>query len=232
MRKTIASAITIALATAFVASCSGQSQQGSAPQATPHMVALTNPTDFPLIAGSKVIDVKPFSQTINAGSGGASALTSSGAGTYSGQEVLAETSATDEALRTWVAGLKHSPPSGYAVAQGTSASVDESLKNYGVSYAAFVKTDSSAPRGVVVVAMDPKLVSTKVGFVIDLVDKFRSLPESMRKPLDDEMKAKTGMSATEATDPSAPLGITLAALQDLGTTKDRAIVLIDASKKP
>jgi hypothetical protein len=57
------------------------------------------------------------------------------------------------------------------------------------------------------------------------------LPDYLRKPVDDQLKARTGMSATEATDPSSPLGMTISAVRELQSGDQRAIVLVDAAKE-
>jgi hypothetical protein len=218
--------IILAAAALSASACTGHSQQTSAP----HPIIQKNPTDFPLVAGSSVIDVKPFSQTIPAASAKDSALSASGAGTYSGTEVLAESGASDASLRAWLTRLKTAPPPGYAYQPASTDEVQRALDRFDVAYAAFVKTSSPTPHGVVLVVMDPQLVRAKIGIAADLVQRYRDLPESMRQPIDDQLKKQIGFSATEATDPSAPLGATLAALQELGSTDTRAIIEIDATK--
>lgn len=195
---------------------------------------MQNPTDFPLMTGATILDVKPFSQTVTASSGRTSALTSQGAGTYAGTEVLAASASASADLTAWLAGVEKNPPTGYeyqSALANNSPEVVARLKKYGVAYGVFKSTDPAKHRAVIVVVMDPALVRQKLGLAIDLVDKYRSLPESFRQPIDNELKAKTGVSATEATDPSAPLGITLAALKELQTKDKRAIVLVDAAKR-
>lgn len=222
-----------------VASCSNQSQRSTAPQsqvapAAASPAVLTNPTDFPLIDGSKILDVKAFKQTVASTGGQSSALSGEGSGTYLGNEVLAASSAPASGLHAWLAGIEKAPPKGYAYVQtatATSSTVTHSMDRYGIEYAVFRTTDPSTKRAVVVVVMDPRQVKDKLGVAIALVDKYRALPDFMRQPIDDQLKAKTGMSATEMTDPSAPLGITLAALKELQSTDERAIVMVDASKK-
>jgi hypothetical protein len=228
----------VAAAGAALAACSGQSQQSTAPQtqvapAAASPAVLTNPTDFALVEGTKILDVKAFKQTVSAGGAQSSALTNQGAGTYVGNEVLAGSPASMSGLHAWLAGVEKDPPHGYSYVPSPSASssVAHSLDRYGIAYAVFRTTDPSKRRAVVVVVMDPKQVKAKLGIAIDLVDKYRALPDYMRQPIDDQLKAKTGVSATEMLDPSAPLGMTLAALKELQTSDQRAIVMVDASKK-
>jgi hypothetical protein len=197
-----------------LAACTGGSHPSSAPP--PPRVALTNPTDFRLAAGAVILDVKPFSQTIAAGADQGSAFTKSGTGTYSGNEVLAESTASVADLRVWLNGLKTAPPAGYASVPTSNADVERTLQRYDIAYAAFSKTDSA---------------KSKIGIAVDLIKRYRDLPVSMRQPIDQELKKDVGFSATEATDPSAPLGVTVAALDELQSSDDRAIVELDMTKQ-
>jgi hypothetical protein len=232
MRKPVTAA---ALAVLVLAgACSGRSSQSTTPENQPSAVAtvaLTNPTDFPLMSGANILDVKPFKQVISASSGRSSGLTAQGAGTYTGNEVLAGSTASASDVDKWLAVLEQKPPSGYDYEPETYTSAGQSLGKYGIQYAVFRNNAAGKKRAVVVVVMDPKLVKTKLGIAIDLVDKYRALPDYLRKPIDDQIKAKAGFSATEATDPSAPLGMTLAALKELQSKDERAIVMVDASKQ-
>jgi hypothetical protein len=214
-----------------IAGCSGKSQQSSSPQTAGSPPALTNPTDFPLASGSVLLDVKPFSQTVEATSMNSSSLAGHGAGKYSGNEVLAETPASLDDLRGWLDRLKKAPPAGYTYQPASVESHDVALSKYGIDYALFTKSGSAKPRGVVLVVMDPSQVRSKIGMAVDLVNRYRELPETVRQPIDQEVKSKIGFSATEATDPSAPLGMTLSALDQLRSTNDRAIMMIDATKE-
>ena len=223
-------ALSVCAALAAVAGCTSRSSSSSNGPSTSATAALANPSDFPLASDSRVIDVKPFSQTVAKGSDQGSAFARSGAGTYSGQEVLAETSHSDADLREWLAGLKKNPPTGYVSAAHESADVDQELAKYGVAFGAFEKTGSPTPHGVLVVVMDPKQVSDKLGLAVGLVERYRDLPASFRQSVDEQMKQKVGFSATEATDPTAPIGITLSALRELSSSQNRAIVLVDATK--
>ena len=137
-------------------------------------------------------------------------------------------------LRKWLADLGHRPPEGYVLENGSataSGRVTQTLDVYGISYAAFRSANKAINRGVVVVAMDPKLVKEKLGIALDLVERYRSLPAALRDPIDREFKSKTGFTVTEATDPSSPLGMTLSALHDLQSNDERAVIMVDATKK-
>ena len=213
------------------AGCTSQSpQQSSAPPSA----ALKNPTDFPLAPQSKILDVQPFTQTVTVAQGNESTLTSQGAGTYAGTELIAATAESPNALRAWLAHLGEHPPTGYAYVTGSStvsSRMAQELDLYGVSYAVFRADSAAANRRIVIVAMDPKLVKAKLGLALDLVDRYRSLPQALRDPIDQQFKAKTGFTITQATDPSSPLGMTLGALHQLNDNDQRAVVMIDGSKK-
>ena len=211
--------------------CSSQGQQRAQPQVSaPRASPLTNPSGFPLMRGSTVLDVKPFTRTVAAN--GAGGLASAGAGKYAGTEVLAVTPASEAGVRTWLRGAELQPPAGYVYRTGatSNASVKQTLDKYDVDYAVFTAANSPNGRTVAVVVMDPKVVKAKLGIALDLVEQYRSLPESLRAPIDSDLKAKAGFSATEATDPSAPLGMTLSALEQLRSSDKRAIILLEASK--
>jgi len=58
-----------------------------------------------------------------------------------------------------------------------------------------------------------------------------SLPAMLRGPIDSQLKTRVGMSATEMLDPGSPLGAALAAYNDVKSTDQRALVLVDAAKQ-
>jgi len=227
----IASSLALAM---VLAGCNGQSQQSSSPATSaPSPTALTNPTDFPLAAGSTILDVKPFSQVI-AIKTSSSMLGQEGSGTYVGYEVLAGSTQSASALRAWLADLGQHPPTGYEYQTGSATSsgdVAKTLDLYGIAYAAFRTQKKTPGHGVIVVAMDPKQVKEKLGIALDLVERYRSLPSAVRDPIDQQFKGRTGFTISQATDPSSPLGMTIAALRQLQNSDARAIVMIDGTKQ-
>jgi hypothetical protein len=230
--RSIAFAAIAALAVVF-AGCTGQRQQSSAPQ-TSATAELKNPTDFPLADGSTILDVKPFAESIASSDAHGSMLGSQGAGTYTGTELLASSPKSAGALRAWLSDVGRRPPTGYTYQTGsatTTGSVARTLDTYGIAYAAFRSANPAVNRGVVVVVMDPKLVKEKLGLALDLIDKYRNLPGALRDPIDKQVKSSTGFTVTEATDPSSPLGMTLLALRELQSSDERAIVMVDGTKK-
>ena len=110
-------------------------------------------------------------------------------------------------------------------------STPNAIANYGVAYAAFRKNDPSVKRGVVVVVLDPKSVRQQLGMALGLVDKYRALPAAFRDPIDRQFQSRTGFTISSALDPSSPLGMTLTAVRQLQTSDQRAIVVLDGTKK-
>ena len=107
----------------------------------------------------------------------------------------------------------------------------KTLDLYGIAYAAFRTQKKTPGHGVVVVTMDPKQVKEKLGIALDLVERYRSLPSAVRDPIDQQFKGRTGFTISQATDPSSPLGMTIAALRQLQSSDARAIVMIDGTKQ-
>lgn len=232
MRTFTAGALALMFA-AMLAACNGGSQPSSAPQQTSPPAALKNPTNFPLVEGATILDVKPFEETVSGVQLQTSALRQ-GAGTYTGMEVLAESDKSVDALRRWLASVGHNPPPGYVYETGSATATGDTARTldlYGIGYGAFRSGNAAVNRGVAVVVMDPKVVREKLGIALDLIDRYRSLPAALRDPIDQQFKQKSGFTITQATDPSSPLGMTLSALQELQNSDARAIVLIEGTKK-
>jgi hypothetical protein len=220
-------AVSIAVAAALCAGCSGNGGQGtaSAPRATAGTIA--NPTDFPMAPGAKILDAKPFNQTIVNSQGAGGTTLSQGAGTYHGHSVIAQSTASLAEVKAWLTKLEASPPAGYVyVADAQHPEAVSVASKYGVTYAVFKR----GTKGAVIAVIDPSKAHDKLGFMLSLVDKYRMLPESMRAPIDEETKKQTGMSVTEALDPSAPVGMTIEALREVNGSNDPAIVEVDAAK--
>jgi hypothetical protein len=211
--------------------CSGCSGSGgnnttTAPRAT--AAAVANPTDFPLGADAKILDAKPFNQKIANAQGPGGTLLSQGVGTYHGHSVIAQSTAPLADVKAWLKKLEASPPSGYVyVDTANHADAVALAGRYGVTYAVFKR----GPKGAVIAVIDPKLAHDKIGFMLSLVDKYRTLPPGMRGPIDDAVKKRTGMSVSEALDPSAPVGMTVEALRAVNGSNSPAIVEVDAAKE-
>jgi hypothetical protein len=221
-------AIAMAAVAALCADCSGNGGKStaSAPRATAG--AIVNPTDFPLGPDAKILDAKPFNQTIASAQGPGGTTLSQGAGTYHGHSVIAQSTASLADVKAWLAKLEAAPPAGYTYVSTTHHSDAVAVANkYGVTFAVFKR----GTKGAVIAVIDPKQAHDKLGFMLSLVDKYRMLPASMRGPIDEETKKRTGMSVTEALDPSAPVGMTIEALREVNGSNDPAIVEVDAAKE-
>jgi hypothetical protein len=221
-------AMTMAVVAALCAGCSGTGGKStaSAPRATAGSIA--NPTDFPMAPGAKILDAKPFNQVIVTSQGAGGTTLSQGAGTYHGHSVIAQSTASLADVKAWLTKLEAAPPAGYVyVADAQHPDAVSVANRYGVTFGVFKR----GAKGAVIAVIDPRQAHDKLGFMLDLVDKYRMLPASMRGPIDEETKKRTGMSVTEALDPSAPVGMTIEALREVNGSNDPAIVEVDAAKE-
>jgi len=210
--------------------CSSQPQRPQHPAAAP---SLRNPLDFPLYAGSKIVSSRSFTQTINAQSGAsAQSIFSEGNGTYTGHEVIAATGAPFTELKAWVARLNANPPAGYSLlGDGSFQNVHARAQGYGFDYASFERPQNGKTRGVLVIVMDPQRVNRRLGVVLSLMGKYKALPGALRAPVDDQVKARLGMSVSEALQPDSPVGATLGALDQFGRRDARGVVVLSAVKE-
>ncbi|HLJ84031.1 MAG TPA: hypothetical protein VKT51_07675 [Candidatus Eremiobacteraceae bacterium] len=221
----------VSLGVACVMGCSGrpggQSNSGGPAAGSNAAVpaTVTNPTDFPLAADDKILDAKPFNQTISSQSG---TLFTQGAGTYAGHSVIAQSSGSLADAKSWLAKLEQSPPAGYSYVQSAARqSSTEAAGKFGVTYAVF----RNGAKGAVVAVIDPKQAHDKLQIVLAAVDKYKMLPAELRTSIDEQVKAKLGVSVTEALDPSAPIGMTVEALRTINGSDNPAIVEVDATKQ-
>jgi hypothetical protein len=220
--------MTLAAVAALCAGCSGTGGKStaSAPRATAGSIA--NPTDFPMAPDAKILDAKPFNQVIVTSQGPGGTTLSQGAGTYHGHSVIAQSTASLADVKAWLTKLEAAPPAGYVyVAEAQHPDAVSVANRYGVTFGVFKR----GAKGAVIAVIDPRQAHDKLGFMLDLVDKYRMLPASMRGPIDEETKKRTGMSVTEALDPSAPVGMTIEALREVNGSNDPAIVEVDAAKE-
>ncbi|MDQ2681304.1 MAG: hypothetical protein M3Y21_09875 [Candidatus Eremiobacteraeota bacterium] len=211
----------------------GENTQAGQAQPTATVAPIANPIDFPLYSGSKVLASKDFTQSVNTKDGytGGSVL-SAGNGNYAGHEVIASTAASFGDLSKWVDGFDTTPPAGYTkVTSGDIASAREQAKKIGVDFNAFQKTDKGKHVGLLLVALDPTEVNRKLGSVLAMISKYKMLPAPMKSAIDDKVKAQTGFSITEATQPDSPIGATLDSLEDFQHSNARGIVLLSAVKQ-
>jgi hypothetical protein len=181
--------------------------------------AATNPIDFPLYNGSTVLSARDWH-----GSAGSTAV--------SGREVIAESGATLSDLEGWVHDVSANPPQGYTVA-ASGSSVDVAHRHaraLGLDFQVFSHQDNGKNRELVVVVLDPTTFEEKAGPMLGLIDKYTMLPQSLRDPIDAQVKARTGFTVSQALDPSQPIGAALAAARTLRDSGQRGVVLVDAIK--
>ncbi len=223
--------VALAAALLLAAGCSSQQSANQTGPSSPP--ALRNPLNFPLYAGASVVSSRAFTQNVQLGNaaGGHSVFTG-GSGTYSGHEVIAASNASFGQLSSWVEHLAGSPPSGYrSVETGSNPQAQTQAQRYGLDYAGFERQQGTQKHGVLVIVMDPARVNERFGRILGLIGKYRALPQMMRAPIDNEAKARIGMTITQATQPQSPIGATLAALDQFEHRNARGIVVIDAVKQ-
>jgi hypothetical protein len=221
----------IALASALLLGAGCTAQQNANQSASP-APALRNPLDFALYPGAGVVSTHAFTQKVIVQNPQNGSIFEAGSGTYSGHEVIAASDASFSQLSSWVDRLSGSPPKGYtAVENGQNPQAQTQAQQYGLNYATFKKKEGSHTRGVLVIVMDPQRVNAKFGRILGMIAKYRALPEIMRAPIDNEAKARIGMSITEATQPDSPIGAALAALDQFQHKNARGIVVVDAVKR-
>jgi hypothetical protein len=203
----------------LVTGCSQQSVQSTS-SSSPSPQA-SNPIDFPLYAGSTVLTARDWRGTT--GSNVA----------VSGREVIAESGATLQALQGWLHDISANPPQGYSVA-ASGSSVDAAHRRaqaMGLQFQIFSHQVGGKNRELVVVVLDPATFESKAGPVLGLIDKYSMLPQSLRDPIDQQAKSRTGFTVSQALDPSQPIGAALAAAKTLRDSGERGVVLVDAAKE-
>lgn len=218
----------LCLAAGVLAGCGGR---GSAPHAAP-TPALHNPLDFSLYPNSTLISTKSFNQVVRVDTSSGSSVFAQGNGKYSGHEVIASNPASFATLSKWVERLDSSPPRGYTAAEDRwSPDQQAQAQQFGLDYAVFKRKIGNSTRGVLVIVMDPQRVNRRFGAILGMIGKYRALPAMLRSPIDNEAKARFGMTITQATQPDSPVGAALAALDDLQHKNARGIVVLDARKQ-
>jgi len=196
----------------LLAACSGQ--QAAAPSPTPS--PLRNPLNVALYPGAIIIGVHSFRQNVMVQQTRRS-IFEGGAGTYDGTEVVEASDAAFSKLSSWV---HH---------YGTHPAGPE--QGYGFDYALFERGSGRTTHGVLVIVMDPKMVDRQLGSVLEMIGNYRSLPAFMRGPIDQQVKARVGITLSDAMDSASPIGATLAALGDFEQRNSRGIVVIDAVRR-
>jgi hypothetical protein len=203
---------------------------GSGQSASP---APSSPIAFPLYQGSSVLSVRDWRATVRQQSGQEHAFFPGGPGNYTGHEVIAQTTASMDDLENWLQTIGTTPPSGYAAYSGASNLQDTRtrLQRYGLDFEIFRRGSDAKQGSVVVIAIDPEILTTKAAPILPLLAKYRSLPDVLRAPIDAETQEREGFSLSEALDPATPIGAAIAALDQLRASGERGVVLVDAAKQ-
>jgi hypothetical protein len=204
---------------------------GSDQPARQQRPALRNPSAFPLYSGSTVVTVVPVDSAQIFAAIRASDPHASLPPNYHGHEVIAETSASMAQLRTWLRGLKSSPPAGLRDTSQTKNGRSSGDGNAYVDSDAGATFDSaSGDRSVFVFTADPRQIRERMGPAFALFDSYSAVPGVLRAPIDEQSKKQFGYSVTEMLDEKSPIGAAIGTLKRLQDKDRRAILLIDESK--
>ncbi len=219
----------------FAGACSRQtSVQSQAPPSAAPTVALKNETGFPLPAGSKLLAARSFSQNISTDQAKRSPLTAQSSGDYAGHETIAADASTFDALKNWLSGLEKIPPAGYtyeAKAASAAGSVRQTTLKDGLDFGVFRARESNNPRTVLVMVMDPNAAKQKLAFIMQMANRYRSLPSALRSSIDGQVRNRTGVSIEQALQPESPIGIALSTLNEFQQRDARAVMIVDAQKQ-
>lgn len=211
----------------FAAGCS----KNETAQTQPSPLATVN---FPMYAGATVVDVAPYDTTEIVKALKAHDTSSKHDDSLQpqrGSEELAKTSATLAELQTWIQGLQKTPPAGLEVSGSALRSAQvgaQSTTQWGMDGVGFASKDGA--RSVAVLVLDPKLAYAKAKTMLDLVDKYQSLPGFLKSPLEDQLKKQTGVSISQMLDRTSPVGLALYAVRTMHDSNDRAIIVLDGVK--
>ncbi len=228
MTKANAAAV-LAAAVWALGGCGHGDERTTATTAPQQHRTATNPSTFPLYAPHEIIDVK----TLDAGPMVAAFRRHDPhdrSGNYRGTEVVVATNAPIGELRAWLHKLKTAPPRGlrYNHTDTITSSDPAAMRSSGAEAATFESPDSA--RLVVVFAVDPRMLRSKLGSALDLVDQYNKVPGVLRGPIDASMKDQIGYSVTEMLDPTSPVGVAFHGLKTAEARNKRAIVLIDEKR--
>jgi hypothetical protein len=218
-----------AVAAAGLCACGGHESSQQTTAREEHR-ALQNPSTFPLYAPSQVVTVVPVNSAQMFAAIKASDPHADLPKNFRGHEVIAETGASMAQLRSWVRGLKSTPPHGFhkATSHNTSSGGSFETKPENAVGAQFETADGG--RTVFVVAADPRKIREALGPAFALIDSYSAVPGVMRGPIDDQAKKQLGYSVTELLDPKSPIGAVIATLKRMQSVDRRAILIIDESR--
>jgi hypothetical protein len=197
-----------------------------------------NPSDFPLYPRSEVVDVVPVDSKQMFAVMRANDPSTRLPDDYHGHVIIAETGASMAQLRTWLAALQSSPPSGFhdATTHGAHSSSRRSrsssdgsrMELNGDDTAQFENANGS--RWVYLFTADPRQIYREMGPIFTLIDAYGAAPDILRGPIDDTAKKQTGYTVTQMLDAKSPAGAVIAEVKRLQSADRRAILLIDEAK--
>ncbi len=224
----------LALGAFFVllAACTGGNKAGGPTPAPSGAPSVASGIKFPLYGGSRVLQSRTYRTVVNTTDASYNGVLMQGNGTYDGNEVVVAAPGAFAQMQAWLSGVVAHPPAGYSVLHGTD--LDQArgqVVRYGLDFRTFQRRDQGKPVGLLVVVMDPARVTRALGPALMLISRYRSMPAVMRAPIDAQIKAQTGFSVTEATQPESPLGMALGSLDLFAHSNQRAILLLSAQKQ-
>lgn len=149
-----------------------------------------------------------------------------------GKEIIAESGASMADLSAWMKTLASTPPAGYTVATISGVDVARAkAEALGINFQAFNHTENGAAHTTLVVAIDPSKFNERMKPILSLISKYKMLPQALRDPIDSQVKARTGYTVGDALAQNTPIGAAVAAADELSTSGQRAIVLVDGTKQ-
>jgi len=193
-------------------------------------VAQSNPADFPFYPGSTLLVAREWRHDLSADERSALGIFDAQQTAYAGHEVVSATSASFDDLVLWLERLERQPPDGYRVGVWGSGIEDarEQGRNVGLDFGVFTRDERTGTHDVVVIAVDPVTFQRKAGFMLSAIERFRYLPPFLRAPIDEQARAQTGFTVSEALDPTTPIGAAVDALGRLNDANARGVVYVDA----
>ncbi len=217
MKNVLPAVVLLAAVTACSQSSQSRSSSESSTAQSPSPAA-TNPTGFPLYAESTVLASKAWSEN-------------SGSQHYSGLEVVAETAASMNQLNTWLTSLSANPPTGYSVAASGSGVTEAHTRAraMGVDFQVFEHFVNGKRHALIVAAIDPSTFDEKAGPVLSALNQYKKLPQAFRDPIDAQVRSRTGFTMSDALAPNTPIGAAVAAVDELRSSGQRGVVLVDGS---
>lgn len=221
------------ITTAFIAGCSKGGSQGGPTGAQTQ-------STFPLYSPSTVTTVGKYDDSEEVTKLGSSFF-GEGPDAYKpfiGSQELIKSSASLEQLDAWLVALMKSHPQAlYAsqtAEQQTSAAKDnpfrDALRVFGLVPSEFWSKDRG--RVVTLIIFDPKKVADHMGPTMAVLDQYDKVPVVFRGALDATLKKQVGLSVSDLTNTSTPMGMIVYAARNWKDEDTRAIVLIDATRQP